>query len=118
MNSPDYDTMASYQKWEEEQYNTAYDEDDNPIPANHYRGAAQKMMRVLHSALATATESEIKMWGVFFAVSHPYCIGRTMSDVASSLQVSRASISNAAMEFCKANSLPPSAYMRSSNKLP
>jgi hypothetical protein len=29
------------------------------------------------------------------------------------LKVSRASISNAATEFCKANNLPPSTYMKS-----
>lgn len=97
---------ASYKKWEEDKYN------DEEELENNYRLAALKMMRVLHSALSAATENEIKMWGVFFAISHPYCIGRSMSDVATELGVSRASISNAAIEFCKANELPPSPYMR------
>jgi len=107
--------QLSLKKWEEEQYNNPTDEDGNPLPTNQYREASLKLMKVLHSALATATENDVNMWGVFFALSHPYCIGRTMSDVATEIGVSRASISNAAINFCKANNLPPSIYMRGLN---
>jgi len=80
---------------------------------NVYRECAQAMLRVLHAAIAATSESQVKAWGVMFAVSHPYCMGKSMSEIAARLKVSRASISNAATEFCKANNLPPSTYMKS-----
>jgi hypothetical protein len=80
---------------------------------NIYRECAQAMLRVLHAAIAATSESQVKAWGVMFAVSHPYCMGKSMSEIAAKLKVSRASISNAATEFCKANNLPPSSYMKS-----
>jgi hypothetical protein len=80
---------------------------------NVYRECAQAMLRVLHAAIAATSESQVKAWGVMFAVSHPYCMGKSMSEIAAKLKVSRASISNAATEFCKANNLPPSTYMKS-----
>jgi hypothetical protein len=80
---------------------------------NVYRECAQAMLRVLHAAIAATSESQVKAWGVMFAVSHPYCMGKSMSEIAAKLKVSRASISNAATEFCKANNLPPSSYMKS-----
>lgn len=80
---------------------------------NVYRECAQAMLRVLHAAIAASSESQVKAWGVMFAVSHPYCMGKSMSEIAAKLKVSRASISNAATEFCKANNLPPSTYMKS-----
>jgi hypothetical protein len=80
---------------------------------NIYRDCAQAMLRVLHAAIAATSESQVKAWGVMFAVSHPYCMGKSMSEIAAKLKVSRASISNAATEFCKANNLPPSTYMKS-----
>jgi hypothetical protein len=80
---------------------------------NIYRECAQAMLRVLHAAIAATSESQVKAWGVMFAVSHPYCMGKSMSEIAAKLKVSRASISNAATEFCKANNLPPSTYMKS-----
>ena len=79
---------------------------------NIYRECAQAMLRVLHAAIAATSESQVKAWGVMFAVSHPYCMGKSMSEIAARLKVSRASISNAATEFCKANNLPPSSYMK------
>jgi hypothetical protein len=80
---------------------------------NIYRECAKAMLRVLHAAIAATSESQVKAWGVMFAVSHPYCMGKSMSEIAAKLKVSRASISNAATEFCKANNLPPSTYMKS-----
>ena len=78
-----------------------------------YRECALAMMRVMHLAVAWTSESQIKAWGVMFAIGHPYCMGHSMSIVAQQLRVSRATISNAATEFCKAAKIPPSSYMKS-----
>jgi hypothetical protein len=78
-----------------------------------YRECALAMMRVMHLAVAWTSESQIKAWGVMFAIGHPYCLGQSMSVVAQQLRVSRATISNAATEFCKAAKIPPSSYMKS-----
>jgi hypothetical protein len=77
-----------------------------------YRECAIAMMRVMHMAVAWTAESPVKAWGVMFALGHPHCLGQSMSQVAARLRVSRASISNAATEFCKAAKIPPSTYMR------
>jgi hypothetical protein len=71
-----------------------------------YRECALAMMRVMHLAVAWTR-------GVMFAIGHPYCMGQSMSIVAQQLRVSRATISNAATEFCKAAKIPPSSYMKS-----
>ena len=99
----------SYQKWEQAEHNEETE--------NLYREASLKMLRVLHSALTEANKSQTAYWSVLFAVSHPDCIGHTMSSVAAELGISRASLSSLANRFCEANSLPPSVYMREkSNK--
>lgn len=78
-----------------------------------YRECALAMMRTMHLAVAWTSESQVKAWGVMFALGHPYCLGQSMSVVAQKLRVSRATISNAATEFCKAAQIPPSSYMKS-----
>ena len=47
-----------------------------------------------------------------FALSHPNCVGRSMSDVAAQLRISKATISELATRFCEENNIPPSSYMR------
>jgi hypothetical protein len=81
-------------------------------PSHVYRECALAMMRIMHTAVAWTSESQIKAWGVMFAIGHPYCMGKSMSEVAASMRVSRATISNAATEFCKAAQIPPSTYMK------
>lgn len=109
------DSIHSFKKWQES-VNNPLPEDLDEYEPNMYRECAQKMLRLLHSAVATAAESDIKAWGVMFAIGHPFCIGKSMSEVATSLRVSRASISNAATEFCKAMNIPPSLYMKDEPK--
>lgn len=82
-------------------------------PSHIYRECALAMMRTMHLAVAWASESQVKAWGVMFAIGHPYCMGQSMSELAVKLKVSRATISNAATEFCKAAQIPPSSYMKS-----
>ena len=81
-------------------------------PSHVYRECALAMMKIMHLAVAWTSESQIKAWGVMFAIGHPYCLGKSMSEVAASMRVSRATISNAATEFCKAAQIPPSTYMK------
>lgn len=97
--------QASYRAWEESEYNAESQQ-------NYYREAAQKMLRVLHAALSESNKNEASWWAVAFAISHPYCVGRTMSSVAAELGISRASLSSLATQFCASNGLPPSVYMR------
>jgi hypothetical protein len=101
----DLNDQNSFEQWQEQEHSEAQ--------TNAYRECALAMMRVLHAAIAASSESPVKSWGVMFAVSHPYCMGKSMSEIAAKLKVSRASISNAATEFCRANNLPPSFYMKS-----
>jgi len=101
----DLHDQNSYEQWQEQEHGEAQ--------TNAYRECAVAMMRVLHAAIASCSESPVKSWGVMFAVSHPYCMGKSMSEIAAKLKVSRASISNAATEFCRQNNLPPSSYMKS-----
>ena len=80
---------------------------------NIYRECSLAMLRVLHNAISTATESPAAAWGVMFATSHPLCMGKSMSDIATKIRVPRAAISGIATRFCRENGLPPSSYMRS-----
>lgn len=82
-------------------------------PSNVYRECALAMMRTMHIAVAWASESQVKAWGVMFALGHPYCMGKSMSELAVKLKVSKATISSAATEFCKLAEIPPSYYMKS-----
>jgi hypothetical protein len=82
-------------------------------PSHVYRECALAMMRVMHLAVAYAIESPEKAWGVMFAIDHAYCAGKSISEVATQLGVHRATISNAATQFCKQAKIPPSGYMKS-----
>ena len=85
------------------------------IAENHpniYRECARAMLNVLHGAISLSVESPAAAWGVMFATSHPLCMGRSMTDVATQLKVPRATISGIATRFCKEHGLPPSSYMR------
>jgi hypothetical protein len=95
-----------------EQWQASQASDIAESPSHVYRECALAMMRVMHLAVAWTAESQVKAWGVMFALGHPYCAGKSMSEVAASMRVSRATISNAATEFCKAAQIPPSTYMK------
>ncbi len=85
------------------------------IAENHpniYRECARAMLGVMHAAISEAIQSPAHAWGVMFAINHPLCLGRSISDVATQLKVPRATISVVSTDFCKNHSLPPSKYMR------
>jgi hypothetical protein len=85
-------------------------------PTNVYRECAIKMMRVMHLAIYHAMKSEVNAWGVMYATDHPFCRNQSMSACAQKLRVSRATISAAAVDFCKLSGLPPSAAMTRNDK--
>ena len=108
MNKDHHLDAKAFQEWQAESAQS--------IAESHshiYRECALAMMRTMHLAVAWTSESEVKAWGVMFALGHPYCLGQSMSVIAQQLRVSRATISNAATEFCKAAQIPPSSYMKS-----
>jgi hypothetical protein len=86
--------------------------EDDDIPANVYRECALRLLPVLHRAMEWCSTSREQMWASMFALSHPNCVGRSMSDVAGQIKVSKATISELATRFCEENNLPPSQYMR------
>ena len=108
MNSEHNLDARAFQEWQAESL-----ADIAESHSHIYRDCALAMMRVMHLAVAWTSESEVKAWGVMFAIGHPYCLGQSMSLIAQQLRVSRATISNAATEFCKAAQIPPSSYMKS-----
>ena len=108
MNHEHNQDAQAFQDWQSESAASIADS-----PSHVYRECALAMMRTMHMAVAWTSESQVKAWGVMFAIGHPYCMGQSMSELAVKLKVSRATISNAATEFCKAAQIPPSSYMKS-----
>ena len=74
-------------------------------------GLVEKL-RIAHIALAFCDEYNPRVIGAMFATGHPYCMGKTMSDAAYELRVSKATISYWANQFCKSARIPKSQYMR------
>jgi len=70
----------------------------------------------MHLAIYHAMKSEVNAWGVMYATDHPFCRNQSMSACAQKLRVSRATISAAAVDFCKLSGLPPSAAMTRNDK--
>ena len=107
----DIHDQNSFEQWQEQEHGEAQ--------TNAYRECAVAMMRVLHLAVEWSSESKVKAWGVKFAIGHAHCMGMRMADVATLIpsktkdRVTRATISNAATEFCKLAKIPPSQYMKS-----
>jgi len=81
-------------------------------PSHVYRECAIRLMGVMNMAMEWCSTSREKMWGCMFALDHPNCLGRSMSDIANQIKVSRATISELATRFCEENNLPPSSYMK------
>lgn len=75
------------------------------------RDHGQRAIRLISAVVDEMPDSPEK-WGIAFAVGAGCCIGRSMSEVAAKLGVTRALISTRAVSFCKRYDLPPSPYMR------
>lgn len=76
-----------------------------------YRACSRKILPFLYVALEWQPDSPQK-WGIMFAIAHPLCLGKSMSEVAAKLGVSREMLSNVAHEYCDATGKEPSSYMR------
>lgn len=81
---------------------------------NTFRECSMLFLQVFFHAVALMPDSPEK-WGVAFATSNPICMGKSMSEIAEKLGVSRATISVIARKFCSELGLPPSTYMKSEN---
>ena len=80
-----------------------------------YREAARAQVRIMNRALDFILQAENKAtasWQVAFALGLACCDGRKMAEVARFLGVGRACISKGARDFCEANGLEPSFYMK------
>ncbi|MEM6885417.1 MAG: hypothetical protein AAF571_10325 [Verrucomicrobiota bacterium] len=82
-----------------------------------YREASLKMLTILERAmdhiLYYEGNKEVASWQVAFAMGLDCCEGKEITSVANNIGVERATISKGATEFCRANDLPPSRYMKS-----
>lgn len=76
------------------------------------REFGRKAIRLISGILDELPDSPEK-WGIAFAVGANCCAGRSMSEVAAMLGVTRALISYRAKDFCRRYELPPSPYMKS-----
>lgn len=54
-----------------------------------------------------------KLWGMIYALDLPFHEGRSISDTARQLGISRANISGYARDFLTSTGMPPSRWMRS-----
>jgi hypothetical protein len=77
---------------------------------NIYRECALRFLQTLHYAIELQPDCPAK-WGVAFATNNPMCQGRSMSDIAAQIGVSRSAISDAAQKFCRKAGIPRSPYM-------
>jgi len=90
------------------------DEDDDGFQssvAEVIREFGKKAILLISRILDEMPDTPEK-WGVAFAVGATCCIGRSMSEIAAMLGVTRALISHRAVEFCRRYELPPSPYMK------
>jgi hypothetical protein len=58
-------------------------------------------------------DSEVAAWQVAYALGSPSCIGRTMTDTANDLGISKSAMSKGATNFCRSAGIEPSIYMLS-----
>lgn len=86
-------------------------EDIEAAVSEALREYGRKAVALISAILDELPDSPEK-WGVAFAVGAHCCIGRSMSEVAATMGVTRALLSNRAVSFCNRNNLPPSPYMK------
>ena len=107
MNSEHNLDARAFQEWQAESL-----ADIAESHSHIYRECARQLIPVLHRAMDWCSASRERMWACMFALSHPDCMGRSMSDVATQIKVSRATISELSTRFCEENKIPPSHYMK------
>jgi|SRR5262245_19335971 len=97
-------------------------------PANSIRGAQLAAVRLLNAFASsieivlsqpncTLRDVQIRFYALCFGIGlSSVCEGRSMSEIADALGCERATISKTATEWCRANSMDPSFYMKKSAK--
>jgi hypothetical protein len=84
-------------------------EAENPAD---YRHIALRFLWIMNHILSLMPKQSPERWAIMFAIGHPECMGKSMSEVAATLGCSKAYISTVATNFLRNTGLPPSPYMR------
>jgi hypothetical protein len=78
-----------------------------------YREASKRLMTYFTRVMDRFKSNTVLWWANAFAYGLPHCEGRTMTEIAAALGVSRATLSKEATEICRRDGLSPSFYMKS-----
>jgi len=92
-------------------------------PHDVYREAGLKCVRVMNAAFAhigaalarqhsTRQDILVAFWQPAYAMGLMLCDGKSVTDRAHQLGVKKATLSKGMTQFCRANNLPPSDYMK------
>lgn len=91
-------------------------EDIEPIiNGSDYREASKRFLFIITRSIQFIEGSDQKnvaVWQVAYALGLPMCAGRSMTQKARDLGLTRSSISKGAVKFCQDNGLPESIYMK------
>jgi hypothetical protein len=84
------------------------------IEAVHLLNAfGSSLESVLCQPEVTLREVKVRFYGIAFALGLNLCEGLSQTQIAQHLGYERATVSKVAVEFCAANNLSPSFYMKS-----
>lgn len=119
------DTEYAHGEWIDHREPWEYIEDEwRDEPTDLVRNARVQAVRLLNafgSSLesvltrpnATLRDVTLRFYGLAFGLGLTLCDGRSMTEIAEGLGFERASVSKIACEFCRANNLVQSFYMKS-----
>jgi hypothetical protein len=83
------------------------------VDSHASRIAASMLVQVVEQWGKPTRNPTVKAWGLRFAANLDSVMGKTMTEVAKELGVTRAAISKSANAWCDALNLPRSQYMKS-----
>ena len=87
------------------------DDSDSDDFEEQIREARKKAIRLM-SAIVDEMPDCPEKYGIAYAIGSTTLAGRSMSEIAAKLGVTRALISARAVAFCQRYEIPPSPYMR------
>ena len=103
------------QDYSESGWQYPYEEDaDYDDFEEQIREARKKAIRLM-SAIVDEMPDCPEKYGIAYAIGSTTLAGRSMSEIAAKLGVTRALISARAVAFCQRYEIPPSPYMRSNH---
>ena len=86
-----------------------------------YRECAQRLLPVFNDAMLMLLANNLSpqaFWEICFGVGLPICEGRSMTELAVSLGLSRAAISKGAKKFQRTAGLPINQYLKPASAIP